>query len=97
MFRNSSIYIAGADTLIGGALARELERQGYANIVSDGGDLTEATQVEEFLSRHRPEYVFMAAGKSGGISANQKHPADLMLDNLLVESNVMRSAHRHGV
>jgi len=88
--------VAGADTLIGGALVRELERQGYANIVSDGGDLTDATQVDEFFTRHHPEYVFMAAGKSGGISANQKYPADLMLDNLLVETNVMRSAHRAG-
>jgi len=76
---------------------RELKRQGYENTMSDGGDLTEATQVAEFFSRHRPEYVFMAAGKSGGISANQKYPADLMLVNLLVETNVMRSAHRYGV
>src|SRR5437870_9721551 len=76
---------------------RELTRQGYENAMSDGGDLTEETQVAEFFSRHRTEYVFMAAGKSGGISANQKYPADLMLDNLLVETNVMRSAHRYGV
>jgi GDP-L-fucose synthase len=95
--KSNSIHVAGADTLIGRALMRELERQGYANIVSDDGDLTDARQVDEFFSRHRPEYVFMAAGKSGGIAANQKYPADLMLNNLLVETNVMRSAHHYGV
>ncbi len=95
--KNSKIYVAGGDTLIGQALLRELGRQGYANVLAPEPDPTDAAQVDAFFAEHAPEYVFLVAGKSGGICANQKYPADLMMDNLLVETNVVGAAHRHGV
>ena len=96
MLKSDRIYIAGANTLIGAALVRELARQGYQDIIdAPEPDLTDAGSVDDFFARHAPSYVFMAAGKSGGIHANQKYPADLMIDNLLVETNVIASAQRH--
>ena len=100
MERNSRVYVAGGETLIGAAILRQLERQGYRNIVGRPGeepDLTDGRAVDDFFSRQLPEYVFMAAGKSGGIEANRKYPAELMLDNLLVGCNVIHNAHRYGV
>lgn len=100
MRKHAIIYVAGGQTLIGAAILRQLKQQGYTNIVGKPGeepDLTDATSVDEFLSRLLPEYVFMAAGKSGGILPNQRYPADLMLDNLLVECNVIRAAYQHRV
>jgi len=96
--RNCRVYVAGGQTLIGAAILRQLEWQGYTNIVGKPGeepDLTDAGAVDNFFSRRLPEYVFVAAGKSGGIEANQKYPAELMLDNLLVECHVIQSAFRH--
>lgn len=98
--KHSKVYIAGAQTLIGTAILRELDRQGYTNVVSRSGeksDLTDAAQVDAFFAWAAPEYVFLTAGKSGGIEANQKYPAELMLDNLLVECHVIHSAYRYGV
>jgi len=123
MDKNSRIFVAGGETLIGGALLRQLARHGYqqvmdettqpstlpapssARIVGRRGrrpeqlplDLTEAAQVADFFSRHSPEYVFLAAGKSGGIEANRQYPAELMLDNLLVECHLIHHAYQHGV
>ena len=100
MERHSNIYVVGGQTLVGAAILRQLERQGYLNIVARPGEepeLTEAVQVDAFFARTAPDYVFLAAGKSGGIRANQKYPAELMLDNLLVECHVIYSAYRHGV
>ncbi len=92
------IYVAGGRTLIGAAILRELKRQGYAHLAGDDHepDLGDAQAVEAFFERERPQYVFMAAGKSGGIAANQKYPASLMLDNLLVDCHVIDAAYRHG-
>ena len=100
MDKDSRIYVAGGQTLIGAAILRQLLRQGYTNIVGKPGeepDLTSAAAVDEFYSLVKPEYVFMAAGRSGGIESNRAHPAELMRDNLLVESLVIHSAHRHAV
>lgn len=100
MEKRSRVYVAGGRTLIGSALLRELDRQGYTNVLGRPGeepDLTDAAQVESFFARNAPEYVFVAAGRSGGIAANQKYPADLMLDNLLVECHLLAAAHRHRV
>jgi GDP-L-fucose synthase len=82
---------------VGAALLRELERQGYTNVVGRDREppLTDATEVDRFFKKSGPEYVFLVAGKSGGIGANQKYPADLMLDNLLTEAHVIQSAYRH--
>jgi len=98
--RNAKIYVAGARTLIGAAILRELERQGYTNIVGVLGqepELTESAQVDAFFANATPDYVFLVAGKSGGIRANQKYPAELMLNNLLVECHVIHIAYCHGV
>jgi len=98
--KQSRIYVAGAETLIGSALLRQLERQGHRNLVGQPGhapDLADGAQVDAFFARTKPEFVFFAAGKSGGIRANQKYPADLMIDNLLAACHVIQAAHRHGV
>ncbi len=100
MEKQARIYVAGGQTLIGAAILRELERQGYVNIVGRRGEepeLTDAFQVDAFFARTVPDYVFLAAGKSGGIRANQKYPAELMLDNLLVQCHVIHSTYRYGV
>lgn len=92
--------MAGARTFIGAALLCQLERQGYSNVISARGeepDLTDAARVDDFFAKTAPAYVFLAAGKSGGIGANQKYPAELLLDNLLVECHVVHSAWRHRV
>lgn len=92
--------MAGAQTLIGAAIVRELDRRGYCNVVNrpDGEpDLTCPFETEEYFSRTAPEYVFLAGGRSGGIRANEKHPADLMRHNLLVECHVVHAAMRFGV
>lgn len=100
MEQSARIYVAGMQTPLGSALLRVLRQQGYANLVGveEGEpDLSDAAQVEAFFARTRPEYVFVAGGKSGGIRANQKYPALLMRDNLLVECHIIHSAHRHHV
>lgn len=100
MDKDAKIYVVGMQTLIGAAILRELKRQGYAHVVGGPGEepeLKDAVQVEAFFARTGPEYVFLVAGKSGGIGANQRYPAELMLDNLLVESHVIHSACSYGV
>ena len=100
MKKDSRIFVAGGEKKIGAAIVRELERQGYQQIVglrNAGLNLLDRNAVEDFFQREKPEYVICAAGKSGGISANQKYPADLMLDNLLVECHVIHAAHTHHV
>jgi GDP-L-fucose synthase len=100
MNRSSRIYVAGGATLIGAALLERLRAGGYDHVVGappDEPDLTVAGQVEDFFAEARPEYVFVAAGESGGILANRSCPADLMLDNLLVASHVVQAARDHGI
>jgi len=98
--KDAKIYVAGSQTFLGEAILRQLKRQEYGKMVGRPGeepDLTDAAQVDAFFDRTNPEYVFLAAGKSGGIAANQKYPAELMLDNLLIDCHVIHSAYRHGV
>ena len=98
MNRDSKIYVAGANTLLGSALLRILPQQGYSNLLDDGGlNLTHVREVEQFLADLSPEYVFVAAGKSGGISANQKYPASLMWDNLAIICNLTKICHTYNV
>ncbi len=99
MEKTARIYVAGAETLIGKALVRQLQRGGYSKLMGASPmepDLTDGTKVEAYFAAVKPEYVFLAAGKSGGIGANQKYPADLMLDNLLIQCQIMRNAQRYG-
>ena len=93
------IFIADHHGLVGNAIKFQLECAGYTNILDGAGggpSLTDADAVDDFFASVVPERVFLVGGKSGGISANQKFPADLMLDNLLVDCHVMNSALRHG-
>ncbi len=100
MKRTSRIYVAGGETLIGAAVRERLHATGHNHLVGtppDEPDLTDAGQVEDFFAEARPEYVFLAAGASGGIHANRTRPADLMRHNLLVTTHVVHAAHEHGV
>ena len=96
----SRIYVGGGDTTIGWAIRERLRAAGCTNLVGappDEPDLTDAGQVEDFFGEARPEYVFFAAGRSGGIARNRAQPAELMLDNLLAAAHVIHAAHTHGV
>ena len=86
--------------MIGSAIVRALHDRGYANLAGLGDrepDVTDPADVDAFFARHRPQYVFVAAGKSGGIQANRERGAELMLHNLEVATTMIPSAHRHGV
>ena len=100
MEKRARICVAGAKTMIGAAILRELRREGFSNITSDPEnepDFTDANQVDVFFERAAPEYVFVAAGRSGGIQANLKYPADFIRDNLLASCHIIHSAYRHRV
>ena len=100
MKKDSKIYIAGSETFIGKALSKELVKQGYTNVLSKTDkliDLTNSSSVNALFSELKPEYVFMAAGDSGGILANQRYPADLMINNLLIACHIINHAFVHGV
>lgn len=100
MEKNAKIYVAGHRGMVGSAIVRELEKKGYTNIVTRTSkelDLRRQDQVEAFFAAEKPEYVFLAAAKVGGIMANSKHPADFMYDNMILEMNVIRSAYETQV
>ncbi len=96
---DSKIYVAGHNGMVGSAIVRELSRQGYTNIITRSHnelDLTRQSEVEKFFSTIRPDYVFLAAAKVGGIIANQNAPADFMYNNMLIEMNVIHAAWQNG-
>ena len=98
--QDAKVYVAGHRGLVGSAVIRALERQGYANLaVRTHGelDLTEQAAVRGFFERERPQAVIMAAARVGGIHANNSRPAEFIRDNLLIQDNVIDSAHRAGV
>lgn len=98
MDRQARVYVAGAETLIGAAIVQELQRQGFGNLLGlaeTGPDLLDPRAVEAFFASQRPEYVFVASGRSGGIDLNQRQPASLMRDNLLGSANIIHAAHQH--
>ncbi|MDA1880628.1 GDP-L-fucose synthase [Bacillus cereus] len=100
MKKDSKIYVAGHRGLVGSAILRKLEEQGYTNLVyktSKELDLRDPRQVEEFFQAEKIEYVFLAAAKVGGIVANNQYPADFIRDNLMIQTNVIDSAYRSGV
>ena len=95
MDKHSKIYVAGHRGMVGSAILRELTRQGYENIITRTHselDLTRQSEVEKFFSSERPEYVFLAAAKVGGIGANSQALADFMYLNMILEMNVIHSA-----
>ena len=99
MEKGSKIYVAGHRGMVGSAIVRELERQGYTNIITRTHqelDLLRQEEVERFFEEERPEYVFLAAAKVGGIIANQSALADFMYENMMLEMNVIHSAWKNG-
>lgn len=100
MEKESKIYVAGHRGMVGSAIVRELQRQGYNNIVTRTHaelDLTRQEAVEAFFAAEKPEYVFLAAAKVGGIAANNAAPADFMYMNMTLEMNVIHAAWESGV
>lgn len=100
MEKGSKIYVAGHRGMVGSAIVRELQRQGYTNIITrthNELDLIDQHAVNDFFAEEKPEYVFLAAAKVGGIIANQNHLADFMYDNMMLEMNVINAAWRNGV
>lgn len=100
MDKNAKIYVAGHRGMAGSAIVRELERQGYHNILTrthEQLDLRRQEAVEAFFYAEKPEYVFHPAGKVGGILANAQSPADFMYDNMMIEMNVIHAAWKNGV
>lgn len=99
MNKSSRIFVAGHRGLVGAALVRRLQSGGYTELLlRERGelDLTDQAAVEQFFAAHRPQYVVLAAAKVGGIHANASAPADFIQDNILIQANVIGSAHRHG-
>ena len=100
MDKKSKIYVAGHRGLVGSAIVRKLQENGYNNITSKTHselDLTDSYQVEEFFKNERPEYVYLAAAKVGGILANNTYPADFIFENLKIQNNVIGMAHKYNV
>jgi len=99
MKKDAKIYVAGHRGMVGSAICRELERQGYTNIITRTHaqlDLCRQDAVDAFFAEEKPEYVFLAAAKVGGIQANSEAPADFMYQNMMLEMNVIYSAWRTG-
>lgn len=100
MNKNSKIYVAGHRGLVGSAVCRKLIAQKHTNIVTADKislDLRDYNSVKSFFDEHRPEYVFLAAAKVGGIAYNSTHPADFIRDNLFIQNNVIDCAYKYGV
>jgi GDP-L-fucose synthase len=98
--QNTRIYVAGHRGLVGSAVVRSLQKQGFGNIIVRSHrelDLTEQSAVRKFFDESRPQAVIMAAARVGGIHANNSHPAGFLRDNLLIQDNVIDAAYRHGV
>ena len=99
MRKDSKIYVAGHRGMVGSAIVRELHRQGYTNIITRTHhelDLINQQAVNDFFAAEKPEYVFLAAAKVGGIVANSSALADFMYDNMMLEMNVINAAWRNG-
>ena len=99
MEKGSKIYVAGHRGMVGSAIVRELQRQGYTNIITRTHrelDLLRQEEVERFFEEEKPEHVFLAAAKVGGIIANQSALADFMYENMMLEMNVIHSAWKNG-
>ena len=100
MEKGAKIYVAGHRGMVGSAIVRELNRQGYTNIITRTHaelDLINQHSVNEFFAAERPEYVFLAAAKVGGIIANSEALADFMYDNMMLEINVIHAAWQNAV
>lgn len=98
--KHARIFVAGHLGLVGSSIFSSLQNQGFTQLITANrkeADLTDAVAVEQFFAKQKPEYVFLAAAKVGGIGANKTYPADFIHQNLLIECNVIHAAYRHGV
>jgi GDP-L-fucose synthase len=96
MNKSSKIYIAGHRGLVGSALVRQLRSEGFTNLITRTSrdlDLKRQSDVEDFFAEHRPDFIFLAAARVGGIHANNSYPADFIYDNLMIQSNIIHTAH----
>ncbi|MGF1514342.1 MAG: GDP-L-fucose synthase family protein, partial [Elainellaceae cyanobacterium] len=99
METNAKIYVAGHNGLVGSAIVRALNAQGYHNLLLRSSrelDLTRQAEVEAFFEAEKPEYVFLAAARVGGIQANNTYRGEFIYANLMIEANVIHSAHKSG-
>ena len=100
MDSNSKIFVAGHNGLVGSAIIRNLEKKNYNNIYwisKDNCDLRNKARVDAYFEQAKPDYVFLAAAKVGGILANRDHPAEFIYDNLMIQTNIIDAAYRNGV
>lgn len=100
MNKNSKIYIAGHRGLVGSAILKALGKKGYNNVITRTHaelDLTNQAQVKTFFSTEKPDYVFLAAAKVGGIIANNKYRADFIYENLMIQNNVIHHSYLNGI
>lgn len=100
MNNTNKIYIAGHKGLVGSAILRLLQKEGYTNLVyktHDELDLTDQASVSVFFKQEKPDYVFLAAAKVGGIHANNTYPADFIVDNIQIQTNIIKSSFENGV
>jgi len=98
MEKNAKIYVAGHRGMVGSAIVRELRTQGYQNLILKSHeelDLCRQDEVEAFFEKEKPDYVFLAAARVGGIWANQTYPADFMYENMMIEMNVIHAAWKN--
>lgn len=100
MNKNARIYVAGHNGLVGSSIVRALENRGYLHIIktdSKATNLTNRSEVDRFMNWNRPEYVFLAAAKVGGILDNLEYPADYIYNNLMIQNNVIDASYKFGV
>lgn len=100
MNKDAKIYVAGHRGMVGSAIYRQLQRQGFDNIcvaTSKELDLKDTVAVDHFFKKNKPDYVFVAAAKVGGIYANNTYPADFLYDNLMIQNNVIEASYRYDV
>lgn len=100
MEKNNKIYVAGHRGMVGSAIVRKLSQEGFTNIIERSSaelDLRNQQSVNDFFAKEKPQYVFLAAAKVGGIVANNTYRAEFLYDNLLIESNIVDAAYKNGV
>jgi GDP-L-fucose synthase len=100
MEKNARIYVAGHRGMVGSAIVRKLQEEGHEQLLlktSSELDLRNQQAVDDFFTHNKPEYVFLAAAKVGGIQANNIYRAEFLFDNLMIEANIIHAAHKHGV
>ena len=100
MDSSNKVFVAGHKGLVGSAIVRNLEKKSYKDVYwvrKENCDLRDKLKVDAYFEQAKPEYVFLAAAKVGGIGANSKYPAEFIYDNLMIQSNIIDAAYRNGV